>query len=69
MSCTDGVVSNSEEEKSPEGVTQQNITSAWSKGKQSSEQGGYSSEASSEQGETAHMVFSLVMQHLFEPVW
>ncbi|PWA27553.1 hypothetical protein CCH79_00000503 [Gambusia affinis] len=39
----------SEEEKSPEGVTQQNITSAWSKGKQSSEQGGYSSEASSEQ--------------------
>ncbi|XP_054910453.1 synaptotagmin-14b isoform X2 [Poeciliopsis prolifica] len=45
----DGVVSNSKEEKSPEGVTQQNITSAWSKGKQSSEQGGYSSEASSEQ--------------------
>ncbi|KAM4713137.1 synaptotagmin-14b [Anableps anableps] len=43
------VVSNSEEEKSPEGMTQQNITSAWSKGKQSSEQGGYSSEASSEQ--------------------
>ncbi|XP_008395677.1 synaptotagmin-14-like isoform X1 [Poecilia reticulata] len=45
----DGVVSNSEEEKSLEGVTQQNMTSAWSKGKQSSEQGGYSSEASSEQ--------------------
>ncbi|MEQ2310735.1 hypothetical protein AMECASPLE_012218 [Ameca splendens] len=45
----DGVVSNSAEEKSPEVVTQQNITSVWSKGKQSSEQGGYSSEASSEQ--------------------
>lgn len=51
MSRTDGAVSDSEEEKTPEAVTQQNSTSAWSKSKQSDEQGGYSSEASSEQGE------------------
>jgi len=58
MSCTDGNVSDSEEEKGPEASTQQNPTSAWSsKSKQSSEQGGYSSEASSEQSESTH-VFS-----------
>ncbi|KAE8286687.1 Synaptotagmin-14 Synaptotagmin XIV [Larimichthys crocea] len=47
----EGVVSDSEEEKGPEAVAQQNTTSAWSsKHKQSNEQGGYSSEASSERG-------------------
>ncbi|KAM4521934.1 synaptotagmin-14b isoform 1-T1 [Odontesthes bonariensis] len=50
----DGSVSDSEEEKGPEASTQQNATSAWSsKSKQSSEQGGYSSEASSEQTVTS----------------
>ncbi|XP_054475064.1 synaptotagmin-14-like [Anoplopoma fimbria] len=44
-----GVLSDSEEDKGPEAVAQQNTTSAWSnKSKQSTEQGGYSSEASSE---------------------
>ncbi|XP_015224360.1 PREDICTED: synaptotagmin-14-like isoform X1 [Cyprinodon variegatus] len=45
----DGDISKHEEEKIPEGVTQQNVSSAWRKGKQSNEQEGYSSEASSEQ--------------------
>ncbi|XP_013875432.1 synaptotagmin-14 [Austrofundulus limnaeus] len=45
----DGAVSDSEEEKSPGAVTQQNPTSAWSQSNQCDEQGGYSSEASSEQ--------------------
>ncbi|KAM9704560.1 synaptotagmin-14-like [Menidia menidia] len=47
----DGNVSDSEEEeKGPEASTQQNSTSGWSsKNKESSELGGYSSEASSEQ--------------------
>ncbi|XP_049914055.1 synaptotagmin-14-like [Epinephelus moara] len=44
----EGVLSDSEEDKGPEAVAQQNTTSAWSnKRKQSAEQGGYSSEASS----------------------
>ncbi|XP_037606882.1 synaptotagmin-14b isoform X1 [Sebastes umbrosus] len=45
----EGVLSDSEEDKGPEAVAQQNTTSAWSnKRKPSGEQGGYSSEASSE---------------------
>ncbi|XP_068564438.1 synaptotagmin-14b isoform X2 [Cebidichthys violaceus] len=45
----EGVLSDSEEDKGPEAVAQQNTTSAWSNAcKQSTEQGGYSSEASSE---------------------
>ncbi|XP_030261513.1 synaptotagmin-14b isoform X4 [Sparus aurata] len=43
----EGVLSDSEEEKGPEAVAQQNTTSVWSN-KPSAEQGGYSSEASSE---------------------
>eukprot|EP00064_Thunnus_orientalis_P015296 superscaffoldBa00002807_g15346 len=44
-----GVLSDSEEDRGPEAAAQQNTTSAWSsKRKQSTEQGGYSSEASSE---------------------
>ncbi|KAK5852771.1 hypothetical protein PBY51_006613 [Eleginops maclovinus] len=44
----EGVLSDSEEEKGPEDMAPQNTTSAWSnKSKQSTEQGGYSSEASS----------------------
>lgn len=49
----EGVLSDSEEDRIPEGEAQQNTTSAWSSTrKQSSEHGGYSSEASSEQGES-----------------
>ncbi|XP_061602492.1 synaptotagmin-14b [Cololabis saira] len=45
----DGVVSESEEEKSPEGMKQENTKSAWSsKSQESNGQGGYSSEASSD---------------------
>uniref|UniRef100_UPI0037E83E62 synaptotagmin-14-like isoform X2 n=1 Tax=Semicossyphus pulcher TaxID=241346 RepID=UPI0037E83E62 len=45
----EGVLSDSEEDKGPEAEAQQNSTSVWSnKRKQSSEHGGYSSEASSE---------------------
>lgn len=56
MFSPEGVVSDSEEEKGPEAVAQQNTTSAWSsKHKQSNEQGGYSSEASSERGESEHV--------------
>ncbi|KAL6095786.1 syt14 [Pungitius sinensis] len=45
----EGVLSDSEEDKGPEAVAQQNPTSAWShQCKQSSQKGGYSSEASSE---------------------
>ncbi|KAM9840229.1 synaptotagmin-14-like [Aulostomus maculatus] len=42
-----GVLSDSEEERGPEAAAQQKTTAAWS-GKHSAEQGGYSSEASSE---------------------
>lgn len=53
MLCPEGVLSDSEEDKGPEAVAQQNTTSAWSnKRKQSAEQGGYSSEASSGRGES-----------------
>ncbi|XP_038123532.1 synaptotagmin-14b isoform X3 [Cyprinodon tularosa] len=45
----DGDILKHEEEKIPEGVTQQNVSSAWRKGKQSNELEGYNSEASSEQ--------------------
>ncbi|CAK6962758.1 synaptotagmin-14b isoform X7 [Scomber scombrus] len=46
----EGVLPDSEEDRGPEAAAQQNSTSVWnSKRKQSSEQGGYSSEASSEQ--------------------
>lgn len=52
----EGVVSDSEEDKGPEAVAQQDTTSVWSsKRKQSTEQGGYSSEASSERGEDMHV--------------
>ncbi|KAM6906055.1 synaptotagmin-14-like [Lycodopsis pacificus] len=45
----EGVLSDSEEDKGPEAVAQQNATSAWSNEcKQSTEQGGYSSDASGE---------------------
>lgn len=54
VSRTDGALSDSEEEKTPGAASQQNSTSAWSKSKRSDEQGGYSSEASSEQGEARH---------------
>lgn len=55
MFCPEGVLSDSEEDKGPEAAAQQNATSAWSsKRKQSTEQGGYSSEASSERGECVH---------------
>lgn len=55
MFCPEGVLSDSEEDRGPEAAAQQNTTSVWSsKRKQSSEQGGYSSEASSEQGEYVH---------------
>ncbi|XP_019118829.2 synaptotagmin-14b isoform X4 [Larimichthys crocea] len=53
----EGVVSDSEEEKGPEAVAQQNTTSAWSsKHKQSNEQGGYSSEASSERASSIQRI-------------
>ncbi|XP_056260497.1 synaptotagmin-14b isoform X5 [Seriola aureovittata] len=46
----EGVLSDSEEDRGPEAVAQQDTTSVWSsKRKGSTEQGGYSSEASSEQ--------------------
>ncbi|XP_068432701.1 synaptotagmin-14b isoform X2 [Clinocottus analis] len=49
----EGVVSDSEEDRGPEAAAQKNTTSAWSnKSKQSAEQGGDSSEASSERGES-----------------
>lgn len=53
MFCSEGVLSDSEEDKGPEAAAQQNASSTWS-GKQSAEQGGYSSEASSERGERVH---------------
>lgn len=49
-------MSDSEEDGGPEVVAQQNATSVWSS-KQSTEQDGYSSEASSERGERAHRSF------------
>ncbi|KAI3364171.1 hypothetical protein L3Q82_010991, partial [Scortum barcoo] len=53
----EGVLSDSEEDKGPEAEAQQNKTSAWSsKCKQSSEQGGYSSEASSEQASSIQRI-------------
>ncbi|XP_073349347.1 synaptotagmin-14-like [Pagrus major] len=51
----EGVVSDSEEEKGPEAVAQQNTTSVWSN-KQSTEQGGYSSEASSERANSIQRI-------------
>lgn len=51
MFCSEGVLSDSEEDKGPEAVAQQNAPSVWSS-KQATEQGSYSSEASSERGET-----------------
>ena len=56
MFRAEGVVSDGEEDKGPEAAAQQNTTSAWSsKRKQSAEQGGYSSEASSGRGETLNV--------------
>ncbi|XP_051264049.1 synaptotagmin-14b isoform X2 [Dicentrarchus labrax] len=53
----EGVLSDSEEDKGPEAVAQQNTTSAWSnKCKQSTEQGGYSSEASSERANSIQRI-------------
>ncbi|XP_042359875.1 synaptotagmin-14-like [Plectropomus leopardus] len=55
--CPEGVLSDSEEDKGPEAVAQQNTTSAWSnKRKQSAEQGGYSSEASSERANSIQRI-------------
>ncbi|XP_036943357.1 synaptotagmin-14b isoform X2 [Acanthopagrus latus] len=51
----EGVLSDSEEEKGPEVVAQQNTTSVWSN-KQSTEQGGYSSEASSERANSIQRI-------------
>lgn len=56
MFLTEEVASGSEEEKDPEAATPENLAFAWSgRSKQSSEQDGFSSEASSEQGEGTHM--------------
>uniref|UniRef100_A0AAQ5Y679 Synaptotagmin XIVb n=1 Tax=Amphiprion ocellaris TaxID=80972 RepID=A0AAQ5Y679_AMPOC len=53
----EGVLSDSEEEGSPEAVAQQSTTSAWSsKCKQSAEQGGYSSEGSSERANSIQRI-------------
>ncbi|XP_076612677.1 synaptotagmin-14b isoform X1 [Chaetodon auriga] len=53
----EGVLSDSEEDKDPEAVAQQNTTSVWSnKRKQSTEQGGYSSEASSERANSIQRI-------------
>ncbi|XP_031177498.1 synaptotagmin-14b isoform X3 [Sander lucioperca] len=53
----EGVLSGSEEDKGPEAVAQQNPTSAWrNKRKQSTEQGGYSSEASSERASSIQRI-------------
>ncbi|TDH00584.1 hypothetical protein EPR50_G00189850 [Perca flavescens] len=53
----EGVLSGSEEDKGPEAVAQQNPTSAWrNKRKQSTDQGGYSSEASSEQASSIQRI-------------
>ncbi|XP_030261511.1 synaptotagmin-14b isoform X2 [Sparus aurata] len=51
----EGVLSDSEEEKGPEAVAQQNTTSVWSN-KPSAEQGGYSSEASSERANSIQRI-------------
>ena len=53
MLCAEGVLSDSEEDRGLEATAQQNTTSAWSSERKqpSEEQGGYSSEASSEHGE------------------
>lgn len=45
-------MSDSEEDKGPEAAVQQDMASAWSS-KEPAEQGGYSSEASSEHGQSA----------------
>lgn len=56
MSRPEGGSSDSEEERGTEAVAQQKTVSSWdNKCKQSTEQGGYSSEASSERGEIMHM--------------
>ncbi|XP_038582259.1 synaptotagmin-14b isoform X1 [Micropterus salmoides] len=53
----EGVLSDSEEDKGPEAVAQQNTTSVWgNKHKQSTEQGGYSSEASSERANSIQRI-------------
>ncbi|XP_039454451.1 synaptotagmin-14b isoform X2 [Oreochromis aureus] len=53
----EGVLSDSEEDRVPEGEAQQKTTSAWSSTrKQSSEHGGYSSEASSEQASSIQRI-------------
>lgn len=63
MLCPEGVLSDSEEEKGPEAVAQQNTTSVWSN-KPSAEQGGYSSEASSERGKSKQLC---VIHHCIQP--
>nr|XP_046229845.1 synaptotagmin-14b isoform X2 [Scatophagus argus] len=54
-SSQDVVLSDSEEEKGPEAVAQPNTTSVWSN-KESTEQGGYSSEACREQGNSIQRI-------------
>lgn len=61
MFCSEGVLSDSEEDRGPEVMAQQNTTSVWSS-KQSAEQEGYSSEASSECGESAYCT---VLSHFY----
>lgn len=64
--CSEGVLTDSEEDKGPEAVAQQNAPSVWSS-KQATEQGSYSSEASSERGETAHLCCSAAWYYFSVP--
>lgn len=64
MFCLEGVLSDSEEDREPEAFAQQNTTSGWSsKSKKSTEQGGYSSEASSERGEATGDTDNVLMYY------
>uniref|UniRef100_A0A3Q1K422 C2 domain-containing protein n=1 Tax=Anabas testudineus TaxID=64144 RepID=A0A3Q1K422_ANATE len=66
--CPEGVLSDSEEDRDPEAVAQQNTTSVWSsKRKQSTEQGGFSSEASSERGSSIQRIKKDSSLHELQP--
>lgn len=56
-------MSDSEEDRGPEALAQQNTTSVWSS-KQSTEQGVFSSEASSERGEGIGSTNNLLMLYI-----
>ena len=63
MLCAEAVLSDSEEDRGPEAVAQQDATSVWSsKRERSAERGGYSSEASSEQGENMHVCYAHILE-------